>query len=140
MPGTAAAKDGRHGQTRTTIAQARALPLGTVVTIEGTVTTPSGVFASSYDDQGFAIQDRTAGIFVSFPDTNIGVRPSRHVEVTGALQESPGLRVVTQAVLNATLCLTLCPTCASSGRPPQIMLSTAERLVAAHSAHLSRPS
>ena len=49
------------------------MPLNTVVTIEGTVTTPSGVFASSYADQGFAIQDRTAGIFVSFPNTNIGV-------------------------------------------------------------------
>jgi hypothetical protein len=46
--------------------------------------------------------------------------------------------VVTQAVLNATLCLTMCPACASSGQPPQIMLSTAERLVAAHSAHLAR--
>ena len=50
--------------------------------------------------------------------------------------ESLGLRVVTQGVLNAVLCLTLCPTCASSGRPPQIMLSTAERLVAAHDRHL----
>jgi hypothetical protein len=50
--------------------------------------------------------------------------------------ESPGLRVVTHGVLNATLCLTLCPRCAGSGRPPQIMLSTAERLVAAHVAHL----
>ena len=54
------------------------------------MTTPSGVFASSYDDQGFAIQDRTAGIFVSFPTTNIGVRPPRHVVVTGTLQKPSG--------------------------------------------------
>jgi hypothetical protein len=52
--------------------------------------------------------------------------------------EARGLRVVTQGVLNATLCLTMCPTCASSGRPPQIMLSTAEKLVAAHADHLRR--
>jgi hypothetical protein len=50
--------------------------------------------------------------------------------------ESPGLRVVTHSVLGAILCLTLCPRCASSGRLPQIMLSTAERLVAAHAEHL----
>ena len=87
VPGTAvAAKGSGHGQDRLTIAEARTKPTGTVVTIEGTVTTPAGVFASSYDDQGFAIQDRTAGIFVSFPNTNIGVRPSRHVEVTGVVQ------------------------------------------------------
>ncbi len=98
VPGTAAARDGgRHGPSRTTIAQARALPLGTVVTIEGTVTTPSGVFASSYDDEGFAIQDRTAGIFVSFPDTNIGVAPPRHVEVTGTLQNPNGLLLIVPA-------------------------------------------
>ena len=62
VPGTAAAAKGTdHGLNRITIAQARATALGTTVTIEGTVTTPSGVFASSYDDQGFAVQDRTAG-------------------------------------------------------------------------------
>ena len=52
--------------------------------------------------------------------------------------ESRGLRVVIQDVLNSTLCLTLCPRCASSGRPPQIMLSTAEKLVAAHAVHARR--
>src|SRR3712207_784282 len=100
VPGTsvAAAKDGGgHGQHRLTIAEARALPLGTVVTVEGTVTTPSGVFASSYDDEGFAIQDRTAGIFVSFPNTDIGVKPSRHVEVTGVLQNPSGLLMLAPA-------------------------------------------
>ena len=53
-------------------------------------------------------------------------------------RESPRLQVATRDVLNTTLCLTLCPACASSGRSPQIMLSTAERLVAAHVAHLQR--
>jgi hypothetical protein len=92
-----AAKDGRRGQHRLTIAEARALPLGTVVTIQGTVTTPSGVFASSFFDEGFAIQDQTAGIFVSLPDTDIGVRPPRHVKVTGVLQDVSGLLVIAPA-------------------------------------------
>jgi DNA/RNA endonuclease YhcR with UshA esterase domain len=95
-----AKRDGHgHGQGhhQPTIAQARAMPLGTVVTIEGTVTTPSGVFASSFFDEGFAVQDETAGIFVSFPNTDIGVRPPRHVEVTGVLQDSSGLLVIAPA-------------------------------------------
>lgn len=66
-------------------------------------------------------------------DTRYCPRGSR-CESCGA--ESPDLEVVTLAVLNATLCLTLCPSCAGSGRLPQIMRSTAERLVAAHAAHL----
>ena len=52
--------------------------------------------------------------------------------------ESRDLRVVTRDVLNATLCLTLCPRCAAGGQPPQIMLSTAQRLATAHAAHLRR--
>ena len=51
-----------------TIAEARSLPLGTIVTIDGSVTVPSGAFSSSTFDQGFAIQDRTGGIYVSVPD------------------------------------------------------------------------
>jgi hypothetical protein len=50
------------------IAEARSLPLGTVVTIDGSVTVASGAFSSSTFDQGFAIQDRTDGIYVSTPD------------------------------------------------------------------------
>jgi hypothetical protein len=51
--------------------------------------------------------------------------------------ESPGLAVVTCAVLSEVICLTMCPACAASGRPPAIMLSTAERLAAAHRRHLA---
>jgi hypothetical protein len=91
----------RHGRHQPTIADARAMPVGSVVTIEGTVTTPAGVFASSFFDEGFAIQDETAGIFVSFPDTNIGVQPPRHVEVTGVLQDSSGLLVIAPASAEA---------------------------------------
>ena len=94
---SAAAKRDGHGHHQPTIAEARAMPLGTVVTIEGTVTTPSGVFASSFFDEGFAVQDKTAGIFVSFPDTDIGVQPPRRVRVTGVLQDSSGLLVIAPA-------------------------------------------
>jgi hypothetical protein len=42
------------------IAAARALPLGSTVTVKGTVTAPSGVFVSGTFDQGFAIRIRVA--------------------------------------------------------------------------------
>jgi hypothetical protein len=61
------------------IAEARSLPLGTIVTIDGVVTVPSGAFSSSTFDQGFAIQDRTGGIYVSVPD-NLGLK----FETTGS--------------------------------------------------------
>jgi len=78
-----------------TIAEARALPLGTVVTIDGVVTVPSGAFNSSTFDQGFAIQDRTGGIYISVPDNNgFGLR--QQVRVTGKLADTvlPGLLVL----------------------------------------------
>ena len=68
------------------IAEARSLPLGTVVTVEGSVTVPSGAFSSSTFDQGFAIQDHTGGIYVSVPD-NLGFEPRQQVRVTGQLSE-----------------------------------------------------
>ncbi|HXQ68972.1 MAG TPA: hypothetical protein VN844_00670 [Pyrinomonadaceae bacterium] len=74
------------------IAEARSLPLGTVVTIDGSVTVPSGAFNSSTFEQGFAIQDRTGGIYVSTPD-NLGFAPRQQVRVTGTLADAvqPGL-------------------------------------------------
>jgi uncharacterized protein YdeI (BOF family) len=77
------------------IADARSLPLGTVVTIDGSVTVASGAFSSSTFDQGFAIQDRTGGIYVSTPD-NLGFAPRQQVRVTGTLADTvlPGLLVL----------------------------------------------
>ena len=77
------------------IAEARSLPLGTVVTIDGAVTVPSGAFSSSTFDQGFAIQDQTGGIYVSTPD-NLGFAPRQQVRVTGTLADTvlPGLLVL----------------------------------------------
>jgi uncharacterized protein YdeI (BOF family) len=78
-----------------TIAEARSLPLGTIVTIDGVVTVPSGAFSSSTFDQGFAIQDRTGGIYVSTPD-NLGFGLRQQVRVTGKLADTvlPGLLVL----------------------------------------------
>ena len=77
------------------IAEARGLPLGTVVTIDGSVTVPSGAFSSSTFDQGFAIQDHTGGIYVSVPD-NLGFGLRQQVRVTGELADTvlPGLLVL----------------------------------------------
>jgi uncharacterized protein YdeI (BOF family) len=75
------------------IAEARSLPLGTVVTIDGSVTVASGAFSSSTFDQGFAIQDRTGGIYVSVAD-NLGFAPRQQVRVTGQLADSFGLLVL----------------------------------------------
>ncbi|MET0233242.1 MAG: hypothetical protein ABW224_01245 [Kibdelosporangium sp.] len=78
------------------IAKARSLPLGTVVTVSGTATTPSGAFESSFFDKGFALQDAHAGIYVSVP-TDLAVRPGRLVRVTGTLKDSFGLLILVPA-------------------------------------------
>jgi hypothetical protein len=75
------------------IARARTLPVGTVVTVEGTATTPSGAFESSFFDKGFAIQDRSAGIYVSAA-VDPHVTPRDRVRVTGTLRDSSGLRIL----------------------------------------------
>lgn len=75
------------------IAEARALPLGETVTVEGVVSTPSGAFSSSFFDVGFGMQDQTAGIYVSM-QTDLGLTPHRRARVTGVLQENFGLRVI----------------------------------------------
>lgn len=81
------------------IADARALPLGTTVTVEGSVTVPSGDFAASTFDQGFAVQDDTAGIYVSVAE-NPGLNFNRTVEVTGTLDDDGfGLLVLRPASL-----------------------------------------
>jgi hypothetical protein len=78
------------------IAEARTLPLGTVVTVAGSVTTPSGAFESSFFDKGFALQDHTAGIYISL-SIDLGVAPRRRARVTGTLQDSFGLRILAPA-------------------------------------------
>ena len=70
------------------IAAVRDLPLGTTVTIEGKVTVPSGLFASaSLEDQGFAVEDVTGGIYVRM-DTNLDIHRNQQVRVTGTVGQS----------------------------------------------------
>ena len=69
------------------IAGARKLPLATVVTVEGSVTVPSGAFKSSISDEGFAIQDHSAGIYISTTE-NYGFRVGQRVRVRGKLVEN----------------------------------------------------
>jgi hypothetical protein len=78
------------------IAAARRMPLGSVVTVEGSVTVPSGTFSSSSFDEGFAIQDETGGIYVSVAD-NLGIALRKEVRVTGQLVDSFGLLTLVPA-------------------------------------------
>lgn len=68
------------------IADARDLPLGTVVTVQGAVTVPSAAFTSSTFDRGFALQDATAGIYVS-TTFDPGLNLLRRARVTGTLDD-----------------------------------------------------
>lgn len=78
----------------TTIRDARVLPVGNTTTIKGTVTVPSGAFVSSTYDQGFAIQDKTGGIYIS-TQTNHRLKLGDTAEVTGVLGQTFGLTIVT---------------------------------------------
>lgn len=60
-----------------------------MVTVLGLVTVPSGAFSSSSDDQGFAIQDQTGGIWISVKK-NPRLRLGQRVRVTGTLGTSAG--------------------------------------------------
>lgn len=75
------------------IAKVRHLPLGTSVVVEGTVTTRSGNFESSFFDKGFGLQDRSAGIYVSL-QADLGLMPGQRVRVSATLQDSFGLLVL----------------------------------------------
>ena len=87
--------DDAHPHT-VSIARARTLPPGTVVTVDGTATTPSGAFESSFFDKGFGLQDRSAGIYVSVAD-DPHITPRTQVRVTGTLRDSFGLLILVPA-------------------------------------------
>jgi hypothetical protein len=78
------------------IAHARTLPLGSVVTVSGTATTPSGWLESSSFDKGFGLQDHSAGIYVSTA-VDPHIVPRDRVRVTGQLQDSYGLLILVPA-------------------------------------------
>jgi hypothetical protein len=91
------AMDAAHEPRPMDIGAARALPLGTVVTVEGSVTVPSGLLSSGGSlDQGFAIQDRTGGIYISVA-TNLGLILRQRVLVTGQLADANGFLILVPA-------------------------------------------
>src|SRR5262245_32189377 len=69
------------------IVDVRALPLGSTVTVKGALTVPSGVFSSATFDEGFALQDRSGGLYVSSAP-NLVLAPRQQVRLTGHLAES----------------------------------------------------
>jgi DNA/RNA endonuclease YhcR with UshA esterase domain len=93
------------------IAAARALPLGSTVTVQGAVTVPAGAFGSGTFDQGFAIQDETGGIYVSIA-ANLGLAPRRMARVTGQLFDSFGLLTLVPAGPSGVKALGVGPTVA----------------------------
>lgn len=70
------------------IAAARAQATGTV-TVMGLVTVPSGRFSSSSEDEGFAVQDQTGGIWVSIAK-NLHLHEGERVLVTGTIGTGAG--------------------------------------------------
>jgi hypothetical protein len=92
LPGLPAVADPPGSETLS-IAAARRLPLGSVVTVEGAVTVPPGAFKSGTSDEGFAIQDRTGGIYVSVP-THPGLRLRQQIRATGRLADNLGLLIL----------------------------------------------
>ncbi|MCA1566285.1 MAG: hypothetical protein LC803_11735 [Acidobacteria bacterium] len=75
------------------IAAARSLPPGATVTVDGSVTVPSGAFKSGTSDEGFAMQDGGGGIYVRTA-ANLGLRVGRRVRVNGRLADSNGQLVL----------------------------------------------
>jgi DNA/RNA endonuclease YhcR with UshA esterase domain len=71
------------------IAAARAQALGTPVTVMGLVTVSSGNFRSSSEDEGFAIQDQTAGIWVSVKK-DLRFKVGQRLIISGTLGQSVG--------------------------------------------------
>lgn len=85
------ARPGRHE----TITAARRAPLGTTVTVSGTVTVPANAF-----DTGFAIQQGEAGIYVA-ESLDVTFALGARVKVTGVLVDSSGLLAIQPSAIEA---------------------------------------
>ena len=69
------------------IADAEKMSLGTAVTIEGTVTVASGTFKSSFDDEGFQLEDRTGGMYITIK-TDLHLIVGQKVRLSGKRTET----------------------------------------------------
>lgn len=75
------------------IKEARAKGTGAEVTVEGFVSVPPGIFKSALEDEGFAIEDSTGGIYVKMAEKQtfgLGAK----VRVTGTLDEQNKLGIL----------------------------------------------
>jgi hypothetical protein len=77
------------------IARARELPLGTTITVRGTVTVPSNAF-----DAGFAVQQAHAGIYV-LDSLGASRAIGDDIEITGTLVDSFGLLAIQPTSITA---------------------------------------
>ena len=80
------------------IKEARALPIGSEATIQGTITVASGAFSSS-TPFGYALQDHTGGIYVidSIPPMEGEFQLGEMVEVTGIIGETNMMLVLQES-------------------------------------------
>ena len=69
------------------IVDAKKLSLGTEITVEGTVTVGSGTFRSSFSDDGFQIQDKTSGMYITIK-TDPHLTVGQMVRLTGKITET----------------------------------------------------
>ena len=69
------------------IAEAKNMPLGTRLNIQGSVTVASGIFRSSFDDYGFQIEDSTGGVYVS-AKTDLHLTIGQKVRLEGTLSQT----------------------------------------------------
>ncbi|WP_225409002.1 DUF5689 domain-containing protein [Stigmatella hybrida] len=75
------------------IADARGRANGDEVTIQGYVTVPPGAFNSGTEENGFAIQDATGGIYVQL-DQKLNFGLGTQVRVQGTMDEQNKLRIL----------------------------------------------
>jgi DNA/RNA endonuclease YhcR with UshA esterase domain len=81
------------GSDSESITEARAKGTGAEVTIEGFVSVPPGAFKSALEDEGFALQDSTGGVYVKMTEKQtFGL--GAQVRVTGTLDEQNKLGIV----------------------------------------------
>jgi DNA/RNA endonuclease YhcR with UshA esterase domain len=85
-----------------TIAEARALAPNTEATVEGFVTVAPGTFSSATSEQGFAIQDDTAGVYVSLP-TKLDFSLDAKVRVVGRTGEMAKLLTLTSTAAEVSV-------------------------------------
>jgi DNA/RNA endonuclease YhcR with UshA esterase domain len=76
-----------------TITKARAEGVGSLVTVEGTVSVAPGLFSSALEDQGFALQEGESGVYVKLAEKQ-SFSTGAQVRVTGTVDEQNKLRVL----------------------------------------------